>query len=177
MEPENMWERYLKEKKTDYYKYYDIEASLTDYISKDISNQENISDLIKKYLGTDRDYEEEIEEEEDVNLPLVEFYGKLLIEKISMMPILGKCDLIDILDVERISDSDIYEISLDFQHDIERCSIDEAIATVTELKSLESEPGNFSVTFTSSINIKVKIDVKQIEGLAPAEKAFSKFNL
>jgi hypothetical protein len=128
-------------------------------------------------LFADKGPFEELEEEIDENLDLVEFYAKLLIEKIGRLDILGKSGISFDYEVTRISESDMYDIDITIENNINKVSIESSIKMMEELKQLEDDRNNIAVTYKDDIIVSVRVNSDDLQDLDPANKASTKFNL
>jgi len=174
-----MWEKRDFDDIKTYGSYLDAVSNVEKYMNKEELEKFGIYTAIaaKKGIDFEEELEEEEEEEIDNNLLLVEFYGKLLIEKIARFPILGKMNLKDSFEVENINNSNLYEVSINVDHNIINQSIDYAISVLEESKLIEDDINTVSITLDECLIIKVKVNCEDLQNLKPAEKAVSKFNL
>lgn len=185
MEPDDLEELYKTQKYDAYEKKKAFEKAiqeLRDSTDKYGSWKDTLKDQFPDYYqklkdGLEEEPFEEEEEEVDEDLELVEFYAKLLVEKIGRFPILGKAGLSFDHEVERVDETDMYDVYINIGNNISGVSIDFAVDTVKELKQLEDDKNNVSITLNDDIVVRVRVNVDDLRELDPANKAASKFKL
>jgi len=180
MKIKDLQEMYSKKGMT-YSDIYNNSAYKDLYDSKGrVSNNWDKSEIekyFKEYINGDAEEIEDIPEEIDPNIDLIKFYGKLLVEKLTRMPNIGKMTIDGDFTPKRIGETDVYEIDIDITHNFDKMSADHIIETMKEIKQIEDCNNNVSVSIDSIIMVKIKIDYIDIKDLESAKGAVTKFKL